>query len=69
MIYQIVVPSVYKVNKTSNTKTTIIKFPSPFEIEYRYGKVKHGLVDWSSVNTIKDEILPFSFLYDEMEEV
>jgi len=69
MIYQIVVPSLYGIERDSETTTTIIKFSSPFEITNKYGKVKHGIEDWSGSEVVKGKIIPVHLSYESMEEL
>ncbi|MGM0519697.1 MAG: HNH endonuclease [Campylobacterota bacterium] len=69
MIYQIVVPSLFGIDKSKKTETTIPKFPSPFEIDYKYGDIKHNIIDWSSYEIVKDEVLPIHLSYETKEEV
>lgn len=69
MIYQIVVPSLYGIERGSETTTTIIKFPSPFEITNKYGKVKHGIEDWTGSEVVKDKTIPVHLSYESMEEL
>lgn len=68
MIYQIVVPSLYGIERDSETTTTIIKFPSPFEITNEHGKVKHGVEDWTSSEVVKGKKIPVHLSYESMEE-
>lgn len=69
MIYQIVVPTLHGVEKNSNTQTIVPKFPSPFEVQSKYGNVKHDILDWSSTGIARDEVLPVTFSYERKEEI
>lgn len=69
MIYQIVVPSLYGIERGTDTTTTIIKFPSPFEIANEHGKIKHGIEDWTSNDIVRDKTFPVHLSYESMEEV
>lgn len=69
MIYQIVVPSLFGVDKNRTFETTIPKFPSPFEVECEYGNVQHGILDWTSHEIVKGEVLPIQLSYEIKEEL
>lgn len=69
IIYQIVVPSLYGVERGSEHTTTLIKFPSPFEIDNEHGKVKHSIEDWTSSEVVKGKTIPVSLSYESMEEI
>lgn len=69
MIYQIIVPSFYGVDKGSKVQTTIPKFPSAFEIEWKYGSIKHGMLDWTSSEYVTNESLPVRFSFTEKNEL
>jgi hypothetical protein len=69
MIYQIVVPSLYGVDERKTVDTTIPKFPSPFEIKWQYGNIKHNLLDWTNHEIVRNEVLPINLSYETKKEL
>lgn len=65
VMYQIVLPSDTEIQQKSSTKT-ILKFLTPFEIDWNLGKPTHRTLDWSQNTKLKSYKQFMDFGYDEI---
>ena len=64
-VYQIVVPSELDTKDSSTIKYEIPIFPTPFEIDWKYGDVKIREVDFTSTQVQSGLIIPIQMHYDK----
>lgn len=65
IMYQIVIPSDIEIQQKSSTKT-ILKFLTPFEIDWKLGKPTHRILDWSQNTILKSYKQYMGFSYDQI---
>lgn len=68
VMYQIVVPTNNEIKQVQSTKT-ILKFLSPFEINWVLGEPVHNILDWSQNTILKGHKQYMEFSYDEMKKL
>ena len=64
VMYQIVIPSDSEIQEKPSTKT-ILKFLTPFEINWKLGEPTHRILDWSQNTILKSYKEYMNFSYDE----
>lgn len=64
-VYQIILPSELDAQNSSPVKFEIPIFPTPFEIEWKYGAVKVKQVNLTSTELLSGEIIPIQMHYDK----
>lgn len=68
VMYQIVVPSDKEITQSHSNKT-LLKFLSPFEVNWALGNPVHRILDWSQNTIRKAHKEYFEFGYDEMKQI
>lgn len=65
LMYQIVVPTDDEIKQGQSTKV-ILKFLSPYELNWMLGEPKHDILNWSKNTILKKHEQYMEFSYDEM---
>jgi len=68
VMYQIIVPTDKEIKQGQSTKT-ILKFLSPFEMNWMLGKPTHKMLDWSQRTKLKRHKEFMDFSYDGIEHL
>lgn len=68
VMYQIIVPSDEEIKQVQSTKT-ILKFLSPFEINWELGSPTHRILDWSQNTILKRHKEYMEFGYDKINKL
>jgi len=68
VMYQIIVPTDIEIQQAKSTKT-ILKFLSPFEMNWRLGEPTHKTLDWSQRTKLKGHKEAMEFSYDKIKHL